>query len=356
MGTMPLNAPMPWPAAPVEEAWGEQVQAQVAGTLRELLELPDEVRLDVQWAQALECVRAYVARPGWRGHAALLLAGHGVARGSSTVPARLWRFAAGLELLHVCRALHDEVVEQDSLVRSAPLLQPLLAPSPTGAHLAVVVGDHLFARAFETMLSSSLPGAPEATRYCLRMDRASVAGEVRMMKAGVLGERGGVRQALRLARLRGLRRGLAPALVCGAMLGGADEGLRLRLARVGCGLGLALELGEQLAGLFDSPRDFTRGRCTFPVMAAWSRARPAEREALEALWALPEEARDGAALLRARGLVEMSGGRVATERLIARSARGAVRALATLPHAQGLRELLRTLLGQLAHPHRGDVP
>ncbi|HYO67320.1 MAG TPA: polyprenyl synthetase family protein, partial [Archangium sp.] len=168
---------------------------------------------------------------------------------------------------------------------------------------------------------------------------------------------GGVLLAWRLARLRMVREGLAPALVCGAMLAGADTELRLRLARVGCHMGLAYELREELMGLFGDVRggvraprcDFLRGRRTFPVAAAWSRALPEARRELEALWGLPAERRDELALGRVRRLVEESGGRSATEHLVTRASHGAVRALAELPNPNGLRELVQSLIGQLAH-------
>ena len=343
MGPTPMIAALARPAPPVEEAWLEVVRAQVTHSLGELLELPDEVRLDTQWARALEQVRAYVARPAWHGRAALMLAGYCLARGSTTVPARLWRFAAGLELLHVARAIHDEVMGPPCL----GALSPVLSPGSTGDHLAVVVGDHLFARALETMLGTSLPGATQAGQYCLRLARTSAVGDYRMRQGGALAGQGGVRQTLRLVQLRVVRDGLASALVCGALLAGADEPLRLRLARVGCNAGLARELNEELSRLLGPSGDFVQGHCTFPLVAAWSRARPEAREELEALWRLPPEHKDAGVLARVRDVVEEAGGRLATERLMARATHGANRALGTLPHAQGLRELLRALIGQL---------
>ena len=263
MGATPMSEALARSAPPVEEAWLELVQQQVGQSLLELLELPDEVRLDAQWARALEHVRAYAVRPAWRGRAALLLAGYCLARGSATVPARLWRFSAGLELLHLSQALHDEVTEGGVPRPEAVALAPLLASGPTGGHLAVVVGDHLFARALETLVGTSLPGAGEASQYALRLLRASYVGPYRMRQGGALAERGGVRQALRHARLRMVHGGLASSLVCGAMLAGADDALRLRLARVGCGAALSLELGAQLSALFAPSGDFARGHCTF---------------------------------------------------------------------------------------------
>ncbi|WP_375770552.1 polyprenyl synthetase family protein [Archangium gephyra] len=358
MGLTPFITAVPMPAPSVEQAWLQLVQARVEASLVELLELPDEARLDSRWTQALGHVREYVLRPTRRMRPALLLAGYCLARGSAAVPAGLWRFAAGLELLNAFHCIHDDAVEQTVLRRGGLTLHHVLAPAPTGQHLSVVVGDHLFARAMETLLSSGLPGAAQASEHYLRLCRyTSVGRYVDLEQGGARLGRGGVVQALRLARMKMVREGLAPALVCGAMLAGADGALRMRLARVGCGVGLASELREELLGLFGEPRggarapgcDFLVGRRTFPVAAAWSRAVPEVRRELEALWALPAERRDEAALGRLRRLVEEAGGRSATEHLVARASHGAVRALSELPNPNGLRELLQALIGQLAH-------
>ncbi|HYO58214.1 polyprenyl synthetase family protein [Archangium sp.] len=358
MGPTPFIAAPPRPAPSVEQAWLQLVRARVEVSLAELLELPDETRLDMGWTEALGHVREYVLRPTPRMRPALLLAGYCLTRGSAVVPAGLWRFAAGLELLHAFLSIHDDVAEQAALRRSGLAMHLLLAPGRSGQHLAVVVGDHLFARAMEALLGSELPGAAQASQYYLRLCRYTTVGRyVDLRRRGVCLGPGGVLQGWRLARLKMVREGLCSALVGGAMLAGADLSLRLGLARVGCDVGLAHELREELCGLFGEPRggardprcDFTQGRCTFPVVAAWSRARPEARRELEALWALPPECRDEAALMRARRLVEEAGGRLATERLVARALRGAVRAVAELPNPNGLRELVQALIGQLAH-------
>jgi geranylgeranyl diphosphate synthase type I len=358
MGLTPFITAAPLPAPSVEQAWLQLVQARVDASLAELLELPDESRLDIRWTQALGHVREYVLRPTRRMRPALLLAGYCLARGSAAVPAGLWRFAAGVELLHAYQSIHDDAAEQTVLRRGGLTLHHLLAPGSTGQHLSVVVGDHLFARAMETLLGSELPGAAQASQYYLRLCRYTSVGRYLELRQGdaSLGP-GGVLRTWRLARMQLVREGLCPALVCGAMLAGADQELRLRMARVGCHVGLAYELREQLMGLFGDARggaraprcDFLRGRRTFPVVAAWSRALPEARRELEALWALPVERRDEAALGRVRRLVEEGGGRSATEHLVTRASHGAVRALAELPNPNGLRELVQSLIGQLAH-------
>ena len=63
MGPTPFITAQPMPAPSVEQAWLKLVQAQVQGSLVELLELPDEAGLDIRWTEALGHVREYVLRP-----------------------------------------------------------------------------------------------------------------------------------------------------------------------------------------------------------------------------------------------------------------------------------------------------
>ena len=60
MGLMPFINPSASPAPSAERNWLTLVRAQVEGALAGLLELPDEVRLDTQWAEALARVRGVV--------------------------------------------------------------------------------------------------------------------------------------------------------------------------------------------------------------------------------------------------------------------------------------------------------
>jgi geranylgeranyl diphosphate synthase type I len=347
MGLTSFSTAPPDSEASLEQAWLRLVRAQVEASLVELLELPDEARFDTRWTHALEQVREYVLRPSRRLRPALLLAGYCLARGSTVVPAGLWRFAAGLELLHTFLAIHDDVAEQAALRQGGLALHHQLAPGRLGMDLAVVVGDHLFARAMETMLGSELPAAARACQFSLRVYRHASVGQFLNLRLARPGEVN-VLQALRLSRLRTVRQGFCATLACGAMLAGADPALRRRLERVGERVGLTWRLREDLLGL--SGDDFIQGRCTFPVVAAWSRARPEVRRELEGLWALPAERKDDTARVWAHRLVVESGGQLATERLMTRASGLACRALGALPNPNGLRDLLRALIGQLAHP------
>ncbi|MFP2929252.1 polyprenyl synthetase family protein [Pyxidicoccus sp. 3LG] len=359
-------------ALPLEQAWLQLVQTEVEAALGELFALPDEANLDARWRRALEQARAYALRPAKRLRPALVMAGHGLARGSTVVPSGLWHFAAGLELLHTFMLIHDDVADQAALRRGGSALHRTLAQGRAGEDLAVVVGDHLFARSLEAMLASGLPGAPRVVQYYLGVCRHTAAGQYLDLDLGraPLSEVS-LFQALRVAWLKTARYGFCAPLVCGAMLGGAGLGSTARgsasaglgstdlvggLERVGRHIGLAYQLRDDLIGLFGDSSvagkaadgDFVQGKRTFPVLAAYARAGTSARAELESLWALPVEQKDEAALARARALVEECGGRAACERMVDRASRAARRSLQSLPNPNGVRDLLDALITRLA--------
>jgi geranylgeranyl diphosphate synthase type I len=319
--------------------------------MRELLELPDEQRIDPRWSHALLRAREYALRPAKRLRPALVLIGHGLGTGRAEVPVELWRFAAAFELLHTFLLIHDDVADCAERRRGSRALHHLLADGKLGEDLAVVVGDHLFARSVEAMLEARFPAGARAVRYYLGVCRQTAAGQyldLDLTRAPLSEVTLG--RTLRVAQLKTARYGFVAPLVCGAMIAGAPRALLLALDRVGRQVGLAYQMRDDLLGLFGDAQlvgkstdgDFVQGKRTFPVLAAYTRAPPAIRTEMEALWA--QRPTDPVALARARTLVTAHGGVAAAERLIERATRSARRALAALPHGGGFRDLLDALV------------
>jgi len=331
--------------------WLRHLQTDVERRLAELLELPDEQSIDPRWSEALIRTREYALRPAKRLRPALVAIGHGMGADHGEVPDGLWTFAAGFELLHTFLLIHDDVADRAERRRGRPALHRVLGDGRLGEDLAVVVGDHLFARSIEAMLGAGLPGGSRAVRYYLGICRHTAAGQfldIDLTRAPL--SEVTLFQTLRVAHLKTARYGFVAPLVCGAMLAGAPRSLATALDRVGRHVGLAYQLRDDLIGLFGDSHvagkstdgDFLQGKRTFPVLAAYTRAPQAVRAEMDALWRAPPE--DPVALARARNLVTAHGGVAATERLIERATRSARRALATLPHAGGFRDLLDSLV------------
>lgn len=331
---------------------------QLEGTLEALLDLPDEQAIDSRWTRAVGVLKAYSLRPAKRVRPQLLAAGWALATGepSSGVPDGVRQFAAGLELLHTFMLVHDDVADRAATRRGGPTLQHLLGGGKTGDDLAVVLGDHLYARALEVMLSSGVAHAARTSSYLLAVCRHTAAGQFLDLELSRTPlDEVTLFQTLKVAHLKTAKYGFVAPLVAGAMLGGGSDGLIEQLERVGRQVGLAFQLRDDVLGLFgddqlagkDGGGDFFEGKRTFPVIAAWTRADEAGRAELERLWSL-RSSKDSEALAQARAVLEANGGRRATERVIHRMTRSARRSLAAVPPGAGARLVLDQLLARLA--------
>ena len=332
-------------------------QVELETTLSALLELEDEQAIDPRWSRAIVELRAYALRPAKRVRPTLLVAGWALASGGlgQAVPQGVREFAAGLELLHTFMLVHDDVADRAATRRGGPTLHRVLSPGKVGDDLAVVLGDHLYARAIEAMLGSDLPASAKATKYMMAICRHTAAGQyldIDLSRAPL--EEVNLFQTLKVAHLKTAKYGFVAPLVAGAMLGGASAELIDALDKVGRQVGMAFQLRDDLIGLFgddkvagkDGGGDFMEAKRTFPVIAAWTRADGAGRAQLEALWHSPHKTPEQ--LVQARALVCAHGGDAATERVISRMTRGARRTLALLPtQGTGARTVLDALMAKL---------
>ncbi|MEW6432546.1 MAG: polyprenyl synthetase family protein [Myxococcota bacterium] len=332
-------------------------QGELEAALQRLLSLEDEQGIDPRWSRALVEMRGYTLRPAKRVRPTLLVAGWALASGElgRGIPKGVVDFAAGLELLHTFMLVHDDVADRAATRRGGPALHRVLAAGRAGEDLAVVAGDHLYARAVEVMLGAEVPHAAKATKYMMAICRHTAVGQyldIDLSRAPL--DEVNLFQALKVANLKTAKYGFVAPLVAGAMLGGASDELLEALERVGRQVGLAFQLRDDLLGLFgddqvagkDGGGDFYEGKRSFPVIAAWTRADSEGRAQLERLWGL--EARTPADLAQARALVDRWGGRTATQRVVERLTRGARRTLATLPSGGGTRLVLDALMAKLA--------
>lgn len=324
-------------------------QLELERSLRAWLAPADESVIDSRWSAAREVVNEFALRPAKRVRPTLLAAGFALARGHVDVEA-LVDFGVGLELLHAFMLVHDDVADRATVRRGGPALHVALGDES----LAVVAGDHLYARSIEAMLAA--PGSTRATRYMLEVCRHTAAGQhLDLVLARTPLPEVRLGSTLKVAQLKTARYGFVAPLVCGAMLGGGKEPLVKALERVGRSAGLAFQLRDDVLGLFGDDAvagkagggDFLEGKRTFPVLAAWSRADATGRARLEALWKAPCPD----ALPEARAEVTRWGGLEATEHLVGKAttfARARLQALSPSPVVLLLDGMLASMARRVA--------
>jgi octaprenyl-diphosphate synthase len=234
------------------------------------------------------------------------------------------KLAAAVEFIHTATLLHDDVVDSSELRRGR-----VAAHLIWGAPSSVLVGDFLFARAFELMVGA---GSMPALEILARASRVIAEGEVlQLTRAHDLDLSQEVYLEIIKAKTAEL---FAAAAEAGAVSAAASPERCRALRQYGQNLGLAFQLVDDALDysgdsetLGKNPGDdFREGKATLPLLLAMSRTGAAERD----FWVRTVDRREqtDADFLRARDLMRQTGALEATLDLAARYAEEAKAALA----------------------------
>jgi octaprenyl-diphosphate synthase len=248
------------------------------------------------------------------------------------------KLAAAVEFIHTATLLHDDVVDSSQLRRGR-----VAAHLIWGAPSSVLVGDFLFARAFELMVGA---GSMPALEILAKASRVIAEGEVLQLTRSHDLE---LTQELYIDIIRAKTAELfAAAAEAGAVSAGASPERRRSLRKYGQDLGLAFQLvDDALDYSGDSDElgknpgdDFREGKATLPLLLAIARTGPGERE----FWLRTVDRREqtDADFERARELMRQTGALEATLSLARAYADSAKAALAEFP-ALGWRPALEDL-------------
>ncbi len=237
------------------------------------------------------------------------------------------QLAACVEFIHTATLLHDDVVDESVLRRGLASANAIF-----GNQSSVLVGDFLFARAFQLMVAD---GSLEVLAILSRAAATIAEGEVLQLTTQndlstsvgrYLDVIGGKTAAL-----------FAAACQVGAIVAGRPAQEVSALAAYGDNVGMAFQLvddaldyaADQLTLGKTVGDDFREGKITLPVLAAFEAGTPSERE----FWSRTIEQSDQseADLDHALALMERRGALTATLDRARRFARDAQSALAPFP-------------------------
>jgi len=248
------------------------------------------------------------------------------------------KLAAAVEFIHTATLLHDDVVDSSQLRRGK-----VAAHLIWGAPSSVLVGDFLFARAFELMVET---GSLKALEILARASRVIAEGEVlQLTRAHDLK----LSQATYLEIIGAKTAELfAAAAEAGAVAAGADDRQAAALRQFGMSLGLAFQLADDALDYGGATEtlgknvgdDFREGKATLPLLLAIARSGPREAEFWER--AIGRKEQTDADFRRARELVVGTGALDATLDLAADYADAGKRALAIFPRGEW-REAMESL-------------
>ena len=213
--------------------------------------------------------------------------------------------AACVEFIHTATLLHDDVVDESVLRRGMPS-----ANSAFGNKASVLVGDFLFARAFQLMVAD---GSLLVLGILSRAAATIAEGEVHQL---VIQNDLATTEAQYLEVIRGKTAALfSAACEVGAVVADRPEAERAALAEFGDHLGIAFQLvDDALDYAADQSKlgktvgdDFREGKITMPVLAAYHAGDAAAREfwvrTIEASSQEPHDLDRALELIRATGAI-----------------------------------------------------
>ncbi len=242
----------------------------------------------------------FVTRRGKRIRPMLLLGSYRIFGGERALDdTSMMRAALSLELLHSFILIHDDVIDQSERRRRLPTFHKLVeerlgkidGAARTGSNVAVVVGDIVFAMAFDTLRSTDfLPAVRDAAMgHFLRYISDTGAGEIYDI---LLGTRDIARveeaDITRMYTLKTTRYTFEAPLVLGALLAGLEEDQLRELAELIEPVGLAFQIQndlieyQQFKGV-DRLRqtDILEGKKTLLLRAAYDHLTDVDRSFLQ---------------------------------------------------------------------------
>ncbi|HEX8096177.1 polyprenyl synthetase family protein [Jatrophihabitans sp.] len=263
--------------------------------------------------------------------------------------AQLIRAAAGLELLHACALVHDDVMDSSDIRRGQPAAHVRFdrfhreqgwpgSGQAFGAATAILLGDLLLSWSEELFTSAIGCLPPERARATIAefdvMRTELVAGQFLDMLAQARGAFD-PDEALRVVEFKTSKYTVQRPLLLGAIAaGGSPEVLEI-LSAYGLRIGEAFQLRDDLLGVFGDPTetgkpagdDLREGKRTLLVALAHQAGNPSQRALLQAGIGDPALTADGVA--RLHEVLQETGAHERVELRIVERATEAARCLST---------------------------
>ena len=210
------------------------------------------------------------------------------------------RLATAVEFMHTATLLHDDVVDESDLRRGKAAARKIW-----GNQASVLVGDYLLGQAFKLMVEAGSMGA-----LAILSNAAAVIAEGEVMQLATAHDTATTEDAYMQVIGAKTAALFAAAAEIGAVIAQRPKTEEAALESFGRNLGIAFQLvddaldysGKQALMGKSVGDDFREGKITLPVVLAYRRGSPSERD----FWKRAFEGRDQRQddLEAAKGLVE----------------------------------------------------
>ena len=248
------------------------------------------------------------------------------------------KLAAAVEFIHTATLLHDDVIDESNMRRGNET-----ANSIWGNEASVLVGDFLFARAFELMVET---GNIEVLGRLSKASARITEGEIeQMLIAGKPDTDINAYLSVIIGKTAEL---FAAASETGSMIADGDDGLNKTMKDYGMALGIAFQITDDALDYHADEGDlgktvgddFAEGKTTLPVMMAYHKGDDEE----QAFWKrtiTDGEIKDGD-LAHAQALMQTHGAITGSLAEARRHAEQAEACLASLPATPARDALIET--------------
>ncbi|MBX3744575.1 MAG: polyprenyl synthetase family protein [Verrucomicrobiae bacterium] len=187
--------------------------------------------------------------------------------------------AAIVELVHLATLVHDDVIDAAGVRRQLPTVAARF-----GNRTAVLLGDCLFAHALK--LASGYP-TTDVCRAVSAATKAVCSGEIlQTLRPGRVDQP--IEQYFRILQLKTAEL-FALACEIGALLATHQAAHRTSLRRFGLEFGTAYQIFDDCLDVFGNEQtagktlgtDLANGKVTLPILLAYQRASPSDRQLIE---------------------------------------------------------------------------
>jgi geranylgeranyl diphosphate synthase type I len=218
-----------------------------------------------------ESLKEYITRDGKRIRPVLVVSGF-LAYADDTVPG-LFTTALSIEILHDFMLIHDDIIDKSDTRRGDPAMHIMLGrhlarfktPQVSGADLAIVIGDILYALGIEAFLAVDVPPArkEKALHQFIKAGVFTGVGEFIELETGLIDLDKLQKEAIyRVYDYKTAYYTFAYPLCIGATLAGADDTEVQKLCEYGTRLGRAFQIRDDIIGMFRDEQDIGKSALT----------------------------------------------------------------------------------------------
>ncbi len=209
--------------------------------------------------------------------------------------------AGALELLHNAMLIHDDIIDRDYTRRGADNMAGMYRnrykvtakSSAEKDHFAnsaaLLAGDLMLSEAYQLVRLSSLPDIKKLQVIELIGETIHTVVGGELLDTEAVLNLGDITDTLLIAELKTASYSFVTPLLLGGMLAGVDEASLSELKTIGTNLGIAFQLADDIAGIFDSPAqtgkppygDIREGKQTYLLQKTLQLCTPAQIKQLQ---------------------------------------------------------------------------